>query len=1444
MKNKIKINKNIFNDYIKKIVASFMLIAMIMPQALAFAKVDDTTRFRTMGYVGGEENTKIVKTDSRYDKSSYYSYRIKSEDTNLIIRTGKIENTRNVLSSVYCLDLNQEFPARDSMEYISRGSWEKYNVGGLGLKRIEDNKAVKARLSRLFENLYLTKEPMPQRAENKKILANKAFGGDEKVFEVLTDSDIEVINQWAIWYFTNSDYFKSGFALNTLELELSKDNIAQNPVSMNLRKSYMMKLFNYYINSVNEENVLVEPKITAPKSAVLNSNGLNLKYFKIDFKENNKSNILNIDLIDEKGNVIPRENYLILDKLGNVLKGNIQDNLNKEIEIRINKNAENINEVNLGVKYLVSNTYNEVYRPNTQDIEILKKYQPVIELTKNTEIKNINAKIKITKEEKPEEKADLALRKSVIGVNGVKIDGRAPKGNEKIKTENLNNHLNLKAEDTTAKYMHPKNPVEVKPGDIVKYQISVFNEGSIDTKALEVKDILPKGLKFIETKENAKYKWEEQDGKVVTKLPAEILIPKMKLSDGKKSIFSLDLILELRVEENLEDKDILTNIAYISKMEKEDRDSKAEEINITEEDLKNYKGKSNKSDLSDPNYFYKGMEDDDDFEKLIVKKEKPEEPKEKAFDLSLKKYLLKIVKADGKEEVLEREPVVDVKPLAEGKTNAIYTKNEDKKIVKKGDTLIYKIRVYNEGEIDGFASKVSDRLPEGLKFLNDHEVNKKYGWILKTKDGKQEIETEYLKDKLIKAFDGKNLSYAELEVATIVDTNDGSKLLNIAEIVEHKDKDGKTPKDRDSVPGNKIPGEDDEDTEKVYVEKEEEEKKEADFALRKYITKVGYTNYEREPKVNVKPLLEGKNTAIYEHDKTPVKVKKGDLVTYKLAVYNEGDLDGYVKEVIDNIPEGLEFVKENDINKKYGWKMLDKDGNETLNIKNAVKVSSKYLSKEEDGKLGKNNLIKAFNKENNFVDFKELEIVFKVKDIKDENVNTKNIAEIAQIEDENGKKLEDRDSVPGNNKQGEDDIDTEEVNVEISKFDLKLVKFASNINGNNIENAEPIVNLKNLINGKSTTAEYIKSGNIATVTKGDIVKYTIRVYNEGNRNGYAAEVEDRIPEGLRFIPKHNVNTYYEWEMLDENGIVTEDAKKAKTIKSKFLNKEENMLKALDKENAAIDYRDIDVVFKVVADKNENNNLKNIAEITKNLDENKKEIKDIDSVPGNGNENEDDQDFENLKLLIFDLRLTKRISEITKTFENKNPETYYTKQTGEEKNKKPEIMQVNTWDNTKDVLVKYVIKVENEGNVEGTATEVKDYLPKGLIFVPNMNKDWKDNGDGTISSMKLANENIKPGEYREIEVILKWDFNWEDTGNKTNWAEIQKDTNKYNISDKDSVPGNFTKGEDDIDYAIVRIIPATGAKETYIVLITVILSIVFVGLLAVKKFVVDKKFIEE
>ena len=89
---------------------------------------------------------------------------------------------------------------------------------------------------------------------------------------------------------------------------------------------------------------------------------------------------------------------------------------------------------------------------------------------------------------------------------------------------------------------------------------------------------------------------------------------------------------------------------------------------------------------------------------------------------------------------------------------------------------------------------------------------------------------------------------------------------------------------------------------------------------------------------------------VYEHSKDPVKVANNDTVIYTIRVYNEGTLAGYAEEITDDIPKGLEYLPEHSVNKKYEWKMYDKDGKVTEKVEEAVKITTDYLSEEKEVK--------------------------------------------------------------------------------------------------------------------------------------------------------------------------------------------------------------------------------------------------------------------------------------------------------------------------------------------------------------------------------------------------------------------------------------------------------------------------------------------------------------
>ena len=60
------------------------------------------------------------------------------------------------------------------------------------------------------------------------------------------------------------------------------------------------------------------------------------------------------------------------------------------------------------------------------------------------------------------------------------------------------------------------------------------------------------------------------------------------------------------------------------------------------------------------------------------------------------------------------------------------------------------------------------------------------------------------------------------------------------------------------------------------------------------------------------------------------------------------------------------------------------------------------------------------------------------------------------------------------------------------------------------------------------------------MARGDVVEYTIRVYNEGSIDGYANKIVDKLPAELEFLPENETNIQYGWQVSEDGRTVTTD----------------------------------------------------------------------------------------------------------------------------------------------------------------------------------------------------------------------------------------------------------------------------------------------------------------
>ena len=1322
----------------------------------------------------------------------------------------------------------------------------------------------------VLDHLYI----MPENTQEDSTQARTAFLNGaipDELYDTMIDDDIDAIQQLAVWNFTNPDA-NDRFHIESAGLKIAKEGEAFDSL-FNIdrdRFNATKALLSYYVK--NADANYSSPVIASDAKPITiqdNSDGkiqtIGDNYVAGPYIINKQLDIdYDVTATYNDGTITPTIG--IKNSNGNIEATNktIKELEGQEFYLMV-PTSSNITQL----KMQINGSYKvrKAWYLSAENPEI---EQPVVLVNEDTQY--FEDVVAARLEEK--KTFDLSLRKFITEINGQKIEelgltSRVPnvEGLEELKNGTAN----------TAIYKQLKTPVKVDIGDIVTYTIRVYNEGELAGYATEITDYLPDQLEYILDDEiNLKYGWKydtenthrlktnylsNADG-TTSETPEE---NKLAAFDGTKLDYK-DVQIRCKVVSTANMPKKITNIAEITGCKDEEgnvitspatgeRDSSVKNVQIPA-DLQSYKDQEiNRQDPIDPDYI-PGQEDDDDFEKLLLKE----------FDLSLKKFITKV----NDTEITNRAPQVDVTPLKGTGTTAKYTyqisPEKNPVVVENSDIVEYTIRIYNEGEANGYAEVVRDDIPTGLEFLPENATNIEYRWKMYDADGNETtdvskattITTDYLskaqedatgRNNLLKAFEmtKTTLDYRDVKVAFKVIEPNSSKntIVNHAQIAED------TGDDRDSTPNVWNEGEDDQDIEQIRL-------KDFDLALRKFVTKINSKEItDRIPQVDLSTLKGNGTTATYNHSKKPLSAYVGDVVEYTIRVYNEGDSEGYATEITDYLPKQLEFIKDNQTNITNNWKMYDANGNETQNVSDAVTIKSGKLKDEK---------IPAFDGDT--LSYKEVKVVCKV--VATDNMPKKitNIAEISKCENSNrievkglasgderdsnpnqvtvptGTELENykdseinKDYVPGQ----EDDDDFEKLLLE--EFDLSLRKFITAVNDTQIKDREPKVDVTPLKDGSGTTAKYEHSKEPVLVSNGNIVEYTIRVYNEGSVAGYAQEVKDDIPEGLEFLPENETNTKYRWVMLDKDGMETPKVEDAQSIVTDYLSIEqektagENLIKAFDPTTMdTLDYKDVKVAFKVVEPATSDRIVINKAQISEECDEDENDVKDRDSTPDEWIEGEDDQDIEKVKVQYFDLSLRKWVTQsiVIEDGQEKVTETGHTAEDDPEAVAKVDLKKSKI--NNVIVKFRFKIRVKNEGTIAGYVKEIKDYIPDGLKFLEEDNPLWKKVDEKTITTDQCKDVLLKPGDTTEVEVLLTWINSEDNMGVMDNWAEISKDYNEYGSPDIDSTPDNNKKGEDDIDDAPVMVTVQTGEVARYTGIAIVVLTILTTGVVLIKKYV--------
>ena len=151
-----------------------------------------------------------------------------------------------------------------------------------------------------------------------------------------------------------------------------------------------------------------------------------------------------------------------------------------------------------------------------------------------------------------------------------------------------------------------------------------------------------------------------------------------------------------------------------------------------------------------------------------------------------------------------------------------------------------------------------------------------------------------------------------------------------------------------------------------------------------------------------------------------------------------------------------------------------------------------------------------------------------------------------------------------------------------------------------------------------------------------------------------------------------------------------------------------------------------------------------------------------------------------------------------------------------------------------VIIEYTFTIKNEGEIEGYAKELVDYMPKELEFNTELNKNWHKGNDGNLYTDELANTAIKAGESKTVKLVLTKAMTDTNTGIVNNQAEISKDYNKVGIADKDSTPGDQDQKDDDMSSADLIIGVKTGETLIYISAIIAGIVLAIIAAIIIKK----------
>ena len=930
----------------------------------------------------------------------------------------------------------------------------------------------------LVKNMYYESSTSNNTEGKKQLMKNNlvtimeqfgASGGNNSVNK-LDDEFIGVLQQFVVWKFVNHSSYSEYYANAITDVgSVKKFTKTSNDVEdwfantdpqiaeqgyqlftalVNGATKYAKGETTYTLEDYNKNNVSIEQNENS-RVTVMNG-GTTFKVGPMKIKVNKDS----IDTINDELTIrapgfsggFSNKKYFI----GSEEKTSLKECVDKKDFYLQFDVGSNLTLQSVSINYKVKVQFKTMLTSYVGNIYSTSGKQPLLEVGKDLKKDDKSTYTTFCKKSEDLKEIDLALTKQIVNVN---------RNGNNVYQNDLNRLINISKDEIiskkTAAYMMNKKPVDVQIGDIVTYKITVYNEGKNDGYVKEITDFLPNSLEYVGYDEthsdipsNNVSINSSDSSKIVIAINSQD-----EGKDGKKInrydeeneiLSSFCIAIKCKVKDNAKAGKKITNVAEITDYgsytgsvyyDSNDVDMDSEQENAFTID--EYNKAIEYTDVEDITHFDKGIiqdennnyiQDDEDYEQIVINK----------FDLALRKFITSV---NNQTVATSREPTLDNFSTLNLDRNGtlIYYHTKSPVYVQTGSRVIYTIRVYNEGNINGKVGQITDYLPTGLELVpqGQSEINRKYGWTVENNiGGVTKVVSNYEANINAIGFNGIQeavVGYskkftADWKIECQVTSKTKNEILtNVSEITNYGYYDDtNTYKeasvagiDRDSIEGNvfavnnniKNPGqyysnqnvdstkneyyglEDDDDFENVKILNNS-----FDLALRKFITKINGTEISnsRVPMIVQKSAdrLTNSGTAGYYHEKDPLEVKTGDIITYTLRVYNEGYAVGYVRQITDYLPEGLELVPD---------EMWQRNDDESRNGITAISTTSSLGELEipaSFGSYGYQKLAEGTLQEDEFF-WKDVEIKCKVTSTTKDKILI-NIAEITDYGYKNG----------------------------------------------------------------------------------------------------------------------------------------------------------------------------------------------------------------------------------------------------------------------------------------------------------------------------------------------------------------------------------------------------------------------------------------------------------